>query len=281
MDWAKDLPPRDASPLFRPLLRELVILLRSLKAEDWERPTLAGEWTVRDIAAHLLDGDLRKLSACRDGHRTPPGFPIRSNEDLVRFIREQNARGVEAGARLSPRVLVDLIETTGESVAEFVSGLPPDGVATFAVSWAGETHSTNWMDIGREYTERWHHQMQIRDALGKDRLLLPQWMEPLIEFSVRALPVAYARHAAPPGSVASLEVHGPTKGVWSSVRDARGWRVVRGAPQNPEALVRVDADDVWRIFFNAVKTPGLIHRLDVRGSWDLALPILNARSVIV
>jgi uncharacterized protein (TIGR03083 family) len=279
--WAAELGPRDTAKLFRPLLGELITLLRSLAPDDWERPTLAGEWRVRDVAAHLLDGDLRKLSACRDGRRIAPESPIRTNQDLVRFIRDLNAAGVAFGARLSTRVLVDMLEASGDRVADYISRLDMNEPAPFAVSWAGEAQSANWMDIGREYTERWHHQMQIRDALEKPRLLSPDWMEPLLEFSVRSLPVAYAGLRAPQGTVATLEVHGPTTGIWSAVRDKSRWRVVRGAPPSPGASVRVAADDIWRIFYNAVKSPGLIHRLEVRGNWDLALPLLNARSVIV
>ena len=279
--WACDLVPLDTAPLFRPLLHELLELLRDLDAADWERPTLAGTWRVRDVAAHLLDGDLRKLSACRDGHLVKPEPPIRNSGDLARFIHAQNAIGVGFGARLSARAIVDLLETTGEEIATFVEQLDANAPAMFAVSWAGETESANWMDTGREYTERWHHQAQIRDAVGAARLLAPRWMEPLLDVSVRALKVAYANQAAPDGTVVSLEVHGPTPGAWSVAREEGRWRVVRGRPATPSALVRVATDDVWRIFYNAVRSPELVYRVEVEGAYDLARPLLNARSVIV
>ena len=40
------------------------------------------------------------------------------------------------------------------------------------------------MDIGREYTEWWHHQMQIRDAVGR----MTELISSLLEFS-RSQPV--------------------------------------------------------------------------------------------
>ena len=49
------LPPLDAAPLFPDLHAELLALLRALDPADWERPTVAGAWRVRDVAAHLLD----------------------------------------------------------------------------------------------------------------------------------------------------------------------------------------------------------------------------------
>ena len=60
--------PIDTLPLF-PVLDELLLeLLRSLTPADWQRPTLARQWSVKDVAAHLLDGNLRTLSMLRDGH---------------------------------------------------------------------------------------------------------------------------------------------------------------------------------------------------------------------
>jgi uncharacterized protein (TIGR03083 family) len=160
------LTPLDVASLFRPLLAELLSTLRPLTADDWERPTAAGRWRVRDVAAHLLDGDLRKIAACRDDHQVPLDGPIASDRDLVNAIHTINASGVAYAARLSPRLLVDLLETTGVWVADLLESLPPHEPARFPVSWAGEMESENWMDIGREYTERWHHQAQIRDATG-------------------------------------------------------------------------------------------------------------------
>ena len=49
------LAPTDTRALFRPVSSELVTLLRSLEPDDWQRPTLAGTWVVRDIVAHLAD----------------------------------------------------------------------------------------------------------------------------------------------------------------------------------------------------------------------------------
>jgi len=42
-------------------------LLRGLSPADWNAPKLAGAWTVKDVAAHLLDGNLRTLAMLRDG----------------------------------------------------------------------------------------------------------------------------------------------------------------------------------------------------------------------
>jgi hypothetical protein len=103
------LTPLYTAALFPPLHRELMALLRGLPASDWERPTIAGSWVVRDIAAHLLDGDLRKLSAYRDGHLPRPPVPIHDHRGLVAFLNALNAEWVAAARRPHPLVLVELL----------------------------------------------------------------------------------------------------------------------------------------------------------------------------
>jgi hypothetical protein len=40
--------------------------LISLDSAEWDLPTIAPQWSVRDIAVHLLDTALGKLSMGRD-----------------------------------------------------------------------------------------------------------------------------------------------------------------------------------------------------------------------
>lgn len=290
------LTPMHTAHLFAPLHRELMALLRGMDPEGWQRPTVAGAWRVRDVAAHLLDVDLRHLSASRDGHVLPPDRDVTSYGDIVGWIDHLNAGGVATAARLSTRVITDLLDVTGVWVADMVEALPPDGAAVFGVAWAGELQSTNWMDVGREYTERWHHQAQIRDALGAPRLLERRWLEPLLDVSVRVLPVAYASVEAPIGAAVTLHVVAVEPAAdaltWSAVKEGRGWHVWRGAPDlaesggagpdaPPRVRVRLAADDAWRLFYNALDVGAARQRAHIEGDARLATPLLAARSVMV
>jgi uncharacterized protein (TIGR03083 family) len=275
------LAPRDVAHLFRPLLDELLALLRGLTPDDWNRATIAAEWRVRDVAAHLLDGDFRKLAICRDGHAIPTYRPIETERDLASFINGLNATGVAHAARLSPRLLTDLLEVSGGWIVDLFTRLPPHGAAIFPVSWAGERESENWMDIGREYTERWHHQAQIREAVSAPLLLDATWMAPLLDFSVRALPHAYAGIAAPPETTVTVRVHGDAEGTWSLVRASDTWTIVRGQPASPDATASMDADTAWRLFYNALSMDEASARMRVTGETRLVQPLLRARSVIV
>jgi len=80
--------PIIVSELFPILLNELVSLLRNLSKKDWELPTACSSWSVKDVALHLLGGDIGILSWRRDGYSTSDS--INSWDHLVNLVNEQN-----------------------------------------------------------------------------------------------------------------------------------------------------------------------------------------------
>lgn len=277
----KPLSPTYTANLFRPLHQELVELLKSMEEEDWRRPTLAPEWRVKDVVAHLLDGDLRRLSFHRDQHPVPsPPTEMESHEDLVSFLDTLNHRWVRASQRLSSKVLVDLVERSGHEVADFVESLDPSSPALFPVAWAGEDQSVNWMDVGREYTERWHHQQQIREAVQAPLLLGEEWMRPLLDLSVRSLAPAFSSIEAPVGTRVQVEIHGDGGGDWIVCRDEDGWNIYKGAGEASNTRVTLSTDTAWRLFYNALTDEGEAG-IRVDGDRSLARPLFSARSVMV
>ena len=136
------------------------------------------------------------------------------------------------------------------------------------------------MDVGREYTERWHHQAQIRDAVGAPLLLQPRWLEPLLDLSVRALPRAYRRVAAPVGTAVIFEVEGAHVPGPSRAREP-GWAVMRGKADHAAASVSTDADTAWRLLYNALSPEAARARTRTTGDAAIAGPLLAARSVMV
>jgi uncharacterized protein (TIGR03083 family) len=276
------LSPVDTVDLFPGLHEELIALLRGLAPEDWERPTMAGAWRVRDVAAHLLDVSLRKLSGQRDHHRfPPPAEPVDSYASLVRFLNRLNAEWVQVAGRLSPEVLTGLLEWTGPQVAAYVATVDPHAEAPISVAWAGEDRSESWFDTGREYTEHWHHQAQIRAAVGAPPLDSRRWLHPVLDLAVRALPVAFRGVEAPEGTALVLDVTGDAGGAWSLVREGGAWRLWRGAAERPATRARLDADAAWRLLFNALPPESARERMTVEGDPALVAPLLAARGVMV
>lgn len=270
----------DCVDLFPRLLDELLSLLRGLGDDDWQRPTVAGAWRVRDVAVHLLDGDLRRLSLARDGHRMAVE-PIAGYADVLRLINGLNASGVSYGGRLSTRVITELLAVTGAWVSDYFASLDPEGDAVFPVDWAGESRSAHWMDIARDYTERWHHQMQIRDAVGAPLLLQRDWFDPLIDTSVRALPRTFGRLSAPAGASVVMAIDADRPRHFSLLRGEAAWSIQEGEATAPTASVTLDADTAWRLLYNALSKDEARRRIRVTGDTSYVEPLLESRSVMV
>ncbi|HYE54036.1 MAG TPA: maleylpyruvate isomerase family mycothiol-dependent enzyme, partial [Chitinophagaceae bacterium] len=190
--------------LFEPLDKKLIELLRSLNAEDWNKPTVAKLWTVKDVAAHLLDTNIRTVSMSRDNYFGESPGDISSYEQLVDFLNRLNADWVNAMKRMSPAVLTDLLEWTGQQYIEHIRQLDPNAQAIFSVGWAGEDVSVNWFHIAREYTEKWHHQQQIREAVNKPGIITDELYHPFLQTFMMALPFTYRNTNAPDGTVVKV-----------------------------------------------------------------------------
>ena len=274
------LPITDTRDLFRPVSRELLTLLSGLTAEDWLQPTRAGSWSVRDVVAHLVDGALRRLSFHRDALKPPSAALIRSERDLVVFINELNRDWVQVSARLSPRVLTDLYSLASNQLADFFESLSLDAPALFGVSWAGEETSAGWFDIGRDFTELWHHQMQIRMAVGAAPLEDPRYLRAVLEIAVRGLPHAFRDAPGERGDAVLLEVSGSAGGVWTLKHDGV-WQIWTGRDASPRLRVQVSDDTLARLLFHALTPQEAMPLMGVEGDHALLPALIAARSVIV
>ena len=276
------LDPTDTRAFFRPVSSELVVLLRQLTPADWDRPTVAGNWRVRDVLAHLVDVTFRRLSFHRDRMvPPPPSRPIASERDFVAFINDVNAEWVGASQRLSPRVLTDTFEMASRDLADWFEQLPFDAPALFGVSWAGEQTSAGWFDVGREFTELWHHQQQIRMAVGAPALDDPRFLRAVLEIAVRGLPHAYRNTAASDGEAVTLHLTGPAGGTWTLARDANRWLLHAGEAPGANTRVRMSDDAGWRLLFNALTEGEIRASALIEGKTDLAEPLLKARSIVI
>jgi hypothetical protein len=69
--------------------------------------------------------------------------------------------------------------------------------------------------------------------------------------------------------------------VWSVIREATRWTVVRGRAPDAAAGVRTDADTAWKLLYNALSAEAADARVTITGERSLAEPILRTRSVMV
>ena len=268
--------------LFPTLDARLIDLLRSLTSDDWERQTIAPRWKVKDVAAHLLDTQLRRLSFDRDDYTPSPPPTIASDRDLVSFINRLNAEGVTVYRRLSPPVLIAWMEQSSREAASYYASLDPFAPARFGVSWAGEAVSANWFDVARELTERWHHQQQIRLAVG-DRpvraIMTPELYHPVLDCFMRALPFHYRSMPAPAGTAVRIHVSGDCGGDWHLYR-GDAWMLASEAAGTAAATVTIPQDIAWRIFTKGIARDEARGQVRVTGDPALGGHILNMLAIV-
>jgi uncharacterized protein (TIGR03083 family) len=274
------VPPLTSTlPLLRDVGAALLDLLESLRPEDWTRPTVHAARDVKDLVAHLLDGSLRRLSFQRDGQFLPAP-ELRSFEDTVAFIQKLNTEWMVAAKRLSPRVLIDLLRRADEEMLAIFAGLDPQAPAPFGVAWAGEEWSPNWFDIAREYTEKWHHQQQIRDAVGKPGLTERRFLYPVLETFLRGAPFAYRHVGAKEGAALRIVITGEAGGTWRLARESGRWELGEGAEGPIHASVSLDADTAWRLWTKGIDRAAARARAHIEGEQALALPLFGMVTIM-
>jgi uncharacterized protein (TIGR03083 family) len=263
---------------FAPLRSNLLALLTELAEDDWARPTAAPGWSVKDVTAHLLGGDIGILSRRRDSY-SPSSHKLGAYSELVDLVNRLNAEWVAAARRMSPRLLRELLALLGPEVEAYFSSLDLKAIGG-PVSWAGPDPAPVWFDVAREFTERWHHQQQIRDATGRPPLYDPYFLSPVLDTFVRALPHNFRHTSAPEGTVVRLEISGDAGGNWFLVRTARMWELTLESESEPVAEVILSPDTAWRMFTKGVDPEAAQSLALVRGGAALASSIFRTVSVI-
>jgi uncharacterized protein (TIGR03083 family) len=265
--------------LMRRVDEKLIDLLRSLTPAEWDLQTVAPLWKVRDVAAHLLDTALRKLSIVRDSCYVEQ-VNIRSPQDLIAFINRLNREGVTVYRRLSPKVLVDTMKEACEQSARFHESLDPFAPAAFSVSWAGEEKSLNWFDTAREFTERWHHQQQIRLATNRPGIMTPELYHPVLDCFVRGLPYLYRDVDAHDGTLLVLEISGECGGRWFLRKELLGWRFVKPSVEKPASRVTIPQELAWRAFTKGIDRDSARALVAVEGNRDLGEKVLQLTAIV-
>lgn len=276
---ANQITPIDVVHLLPELDKKLIELLRSLEPDDWQKSTIAKLWTVKDVVAHLLDGNIRILSMLRDdyfGEKTN----ATTNQELVDFLNDLNASWVKAMKRVSPTMLILLHEQTGKLYCDYYASLDPSAKAGFAVNWAGENESKNWMHIAREYTEKWLHQQQVREAVGKPGLMNHEYFYPFINIFMLALPYTYREVTAEEGTLIQVTITGPVGGNWFIKMQQGRWQLINEKEKEVAAAVVLDADTSWKLFSKSLRPHQVGDKIMIEGNQQLGAVALNMISVM-
>jgi Mycothiol maleylpyruvate isomerase N-terminal domain len=271
-------PAIETLHLFPLLNKELISFLKRLSSRDWQKQTVAKKWVVKDVVAHLLDGNYRRIALHRDGWSLTPDIAIDSYDDLVRYLNTFNADWVKAAKRLSPAILTELLASTNELVYKEFSNMDPFALAAYPVSWAGESKSYNWFDIAREYTERWLHQQQIRDAVNDKGIMTVQLYQPFLNIFMQAWPYTMKKAEAAEGAVLKTAVTG--MGEWYLKMKSGEWKLENKAEEKIIAETIIGNDVAWKLFSKSKRKEDIKEGISINGDKFLGGKILDMVSVM-
>ncbi len=258
---------------------KLIKLLNSLSPEEWNAPTIAKKWKVKDIASHLLDTTFRGLSVSRDNFFGEKAEGVEDYQGLVAFLNKLNMDWTSATARLSPQLLISLLKFYGKEFIDHLGTLDPEAPAIFSVAWAGQQTSPNWFHIAREYTERFLHQQQIRDAVGKQELMTREFFYPFIDILIMALPYTYRNISSKEGTTVSVVVTTEIGGRWNIIKTSQSWEFVETLDQ-ADATVSMSPDTAWKLFSKGITPDIALSQVQISGNEELALTTLKMVSVM-
>lgn len=268
----------DTIELFPIINNRLIELLKSTSIEEFDKPTQFDTWKVKDICAHLLDTSLRRLSEGRDNYQSLENVKIETYSDLVNYVTKIADRWAIAFHYISPKILIDLIEEYQNELYYYFKDLNPLSQSLNPVSWAGENKSQNWFDIAREYTERWHHQMQIREALKRDVLYEKELYYPVLDTFMRALPFHYRKWKMEHGYTLCVNIDGNAGGKWYLKWNDK-IELVKEVEDKSQTQIDIKQDDAWKIFTRWKDKN--VYRASIKGNNELGEHILEMNCLII
>lgn len=271
--------PIDVVDLLPVLDKMLIDLLKSLTPEDWQKQTIAKRWIVKDVAAHLLDSNIRILSIFRDNYYGEQAN-ANSHQELVDFLNGLNADWVKAMKRASPQILTLLHEITGPLFCDYFKSLDPFNKSVFPVNWAGESESKNWMEIAREYTEKWLHQQQIREAVNKPALMTKELYYPFIDIFMLALPHTYRNINEDNGTVVKITITTAIGGSWFLMQLDNKWILSKNCSQEPTTEIIFDPETSWKLFSKSLRPEQVKDKVIIQGNQQLGKTALTMVSVM-
>lgn len=274
-------PPIDTIELFPVLNEKLVSFLKNLSPEEWMMQTVARKWVIKDVASHLLDGNFRRISLHRDNWKEVVASPIYSYDDLVNYLNIINADWVKAARRLSPELIIELLEQTNNEVYQLFKDLDPFAESVFPVGWAGEEKSSNWFDIAREYTERWLHQQQIRDATGDKGIMTKELYHPFLNIFMQAWPYTCRGIKANNDTILKTIITGEGGGEWYLKMENGKWKIENGSNvNNIVSETIIDGNVAWKLFSKSVRKEDIKGSFEIKGDQQLGEKVLDMVSVM-
>ncbi|MFW6207660.1 MAG: hypothetical protein ACOC7X_03075 [Spirochaetota bacterium] len=182
---------------------------------------------------------------------------------------------------LLPQLIVDLLSLADRQLTDYIVNLDLTDEALFSVAWAGEARSSNWFDIAREYTERWHHQQQIREAVGAAGIASKALCAPVIDTLIRAVPYWYGNLHAPEGTGILIEISGESGGSWILKKESNSWHLYRAENETGDAHILMSDDTAWRFLTRTISAEDAQSRIRFSGKSNICKNFLNVKAIMM
>lgn len=182
--------------------------------------------------------------------------------------------------RVSSGLLVTWLAKTHEDYISGLEKLDPKAPARFSVAWAGEEISSNWFHIAREFTEKWHHHQQIRDAVGQPGILTREFYKPVLDTFMKALPHNYKSISAPEKTCIQLSIDSEAGGTWFLNKERDQWVLAYTQYHEPQVKIILPVDLSWKLFTKAIQFGDVKKSISITGETKLALPALQMVTVM-
>jgi uncharacterized protein (TIGR03083 family) len=271
-------PAIDVRPLFAKQHVAFIDLLRQLTTDEWLRPTICPGWTVKDIAAHVLGDHIGRLSMHRDGD----GFRVlhpRDAEPFTVYLDRINEEWVVTARRISPPLLIDLLSTVGEQIVRFWPTVDLNALGA-RVRWAGPGRCPFWLDAARDFSEYWTHHQQICDATGRTGLMDSEYLGPVLDTFMRALPHTLRNVTVPDGTVIEVIVTGPGGRTWTCIRGPGRWKIQHQSFPAPTARIELSTATTWRLCTRGITPEQAVAQAHISGDQHLATAALQIVSIM-
>ena len=275
----KPVEPIQVVDLFPPLSMELISLLKSLKPSDWNQLTICSPWSVKDVAAHLLGGNFSRLWH-HSGEKSKLENHNQNFEELVKLINQNNELWVQAAKRISPELLVELLQLTDRHLYEYFKNMNPFDTAGITVAWASNDLPPNWLDIAREFTEKWLHQQHILEVVGLPLLTDKKWLTPVLDTFMRALPFSYRFLDRAIDTSINIQISGDAGSIWTLRKSHLGWQLFVGEDPHAKGFIQMDQNIAWRLFTKGISIENAREQIKISGDIELGENIFQVVSIM-
>jgi len=195
---------------------DLTGMLAPLPPGDWELPTPAAGWAVRDQVSHLAFFDEAATRAAAD----PAAFTERASQEMTRADFTEEVAREHRG--MPHAELLDWLTTARDGYLAAFAGLDP----STRLPWYGPPMSAA-SSVTARLMETWAHGQDIADALGVTRAPTRR-LRHVAHLGVRTIGFSFAVHGQPaPAAPIRVELAAPDGSRWEWGRAEAG-DLVRG-----------------------------------------------------